>query len=228
VELPWLQPFPDRLLDLATPSEAEPEAVVTSKETVELAFLAAIQHLPPRQRAVLIVRDVLLWSAKDTAATLAMSQAAVNSALQRARATLAVQLSADRDEWTSTSSATERIMLDKLIGAWERADASALVSLLRDDVRLVMPPRLTWFDGRAAVETFLRDHVFGLMGTSWRLLPTSANRQPAFGLYWQEPGGATYRPFGLGVLRVRGDAFDEIAMFGDVELFSHFDLPRAL
>jgi RNA polymerase sigma-70 factor (ECF subfamily) len=228
VDLPWLQPYPDRFLEPAAPPDAEPEVVVTSKETIELAFLAAIQRLPARQRAVLILRDVLDWSAKDTAATLEMSPAAVNSALQRAHAALAEHLSAGRGEWSSRSTATERVLLQQLITAWENSDTTALVGLLRSDAELIMPPGLTWFAGRNAIETFFREHVFGEMGPGWRLLPTAANRQPAFGLYWQAPDDSVHRPFAVGVLTVDNNAIAGIALFQQPELFAPFALPTAL
>jgi RNA polymerase sigma-70 factor, ECF subfamily len=228
VELPWLQPYPDRLLEAPAPPDAEPEAVVTSKETIELAFLAAIQRLPARQRAVLILRDVLDWSAKDTAASLDMSQAAVNSALQRAHTTLAEHLSVGRGEWASSSNATEKALLKQLITAWERADTTALVGLLRTDAQLVMPPGLSWFAGRDAIEIFLREHMFGEMGTGWLLLPTAANRQPAFALYWQKPGDSAHRQFAIGVLRVDDGAIAEITLFVQPELFASFALPARL
>ncbi|MGH3460021.1 MAG: RNA polymerase subunit sigma-70 [Kribbellaceae bacterium] len=227
-EVPWLQPYPDRMLEAAAPPDAEPEAVVTSKETVELAFLAAIQRLPARQRAVLILRDVLDWSAKDTAAALEMSPAAVNSALQRAHKTLGEHLSVGRGEWTSSSDATEKALLRQLIEAWERADTAALVELLRADARMVMPPGLTWFAGRDDLEVFFREHMFGEMGTGWRLLPTAANRQPAFGLYWQAPGDSALRAFAICLLGVDDGAIVEIALFHQPELFAIFALPAAL
>jgi RNA polymerase sigma-70 factor (ECF subfamily) len=225
VEVPWLQPYPDRLLEAPAPPDGEPEEVVTGKETMELAFLAAIQRLPARQRAVLILRDVLEWSANETAASLDMTRAAVNSALQRAHATLAEHLSVGRDEWTSSSNAAEKALLEQLIAAWERADTTALVGLLRADARLVMPPRPTWFAGRDAVEVFFRRHVFGEMGTDWVLLPTGANRQPAFALYWRGPGDVAYRRFAIGVLRIEGGGIAEIAIFMQPELFASFALP---
>lgn len=228
VEVAWLQPYPDRLLEAAAPADAEPETVLTAKETIELAFLASIQRLPVRQRAVLILRDVLDWAAKDTASALGMSPAAVNSALQRARSTLAEHLPAGRAEWPSHSNPADKALLHKLIAAWERSDTSALVSLLRADARLVMPPRPTWFGGRDAIEIFLREHVFGEMGTAWLLIPTAANRQPAFALYWREPGDTAHRPFAVGVLRVDGDAISEIAIFAQPEVFASFALPSAL
>jgi RNA polymerase sigma-70 factor (ECF subfamily) len=177
---------------------------------------------------VLILRDVLDWSAKDTAASLDMSQAAVNSALQRARRTLAEHLSVGRGEWTSSSNATERALLQRLITAWERSDTTALVGLLRSDAKLVMPPGLSWLAGRDAIEVFLREHMFGEMGTGWRLLPTAANRQPAFGLYWQRPGDSAHRSFAIGVLRIDHSAITQIALFVQPELFAPFALPAKL
>jgi RNA polymerase sigma-70 factor (ECF subfamily) len=228
LDLPWLQPYPDRLLDPPASARDEPEALVTAKETIELAFLAAIQRLPARQRAVLILRDTLDWSVKDTAAVLDLSQAAVNSALQRAHATLATHLPRRRAEWRANPTAAERKALDRLITAWEDGDVTALVGLLRDDARLIMPPGTTWFSGRGDIGAFIAEHVFGEMGTGWLLRPTAANRQPAFALYWRRPGDDAYRAFAIGVLRVDGDAIAEIALFAQPELFDAFDLAPSL
>ncbi|HWU33513.1 MAG TPA: RNA polymerase subunit sigma-70, partial [Marmoricola sp.] len=142
----WLQPYPDALLESA-------EDAVVHKESIELAFLVAIQQLPPRQRAVLILRDVLAWSAKEVAETLGTSPAAINSALQRAHATLE-DLAADRGPRAST--ADERVALEKFIKAWEAADIDQLADLLADDARFVMPPRATWLSGREDVLAFLK------------------------------------------------------------------------
>jgi RNA polymerase sigma-70 factor (ECF subfamily) len=226
VDLPWLSPYPDRLLDMA--ARDEPDAVVTARETIELAFLVAIQRLPPRQRAVLILRDTLDWSVKDTAAALDMSQAAVNSALQRAHATLATHLPAQRSEWRSDATGSERTTLRRLIAAWESADTGALIELLRDDAKLIMPPGTTWFAGRGDIAAFLTGHVFGEMGTGWRLRPTAANRQPAFGLYWRGPGADRFGAFAIGVLRIDRDAVAELALFQQPELFASFALPPSL
>ncbi|MFF2073488.1 RNA polymerase subunit sigma-70 [Kitasatospora sp. NPDC058162] len=228
LDVPWLQPYPDRLLAAPAPPDAEPEAVVTAKETIELAFLAAIQRLPARQRAVLILRDVLDWSAKSTAASMGMTQAAVNSALQRAHATLAEHLPPDRADWTSAPSADEKALLGKLIAAWEQADTTALVGLLRADARFVMPPRPTWYAGRDDIEVFFRDHVFGELGTDWLLLPTAANHQPAFAMYRRAPGRPAHERFGIGVLRVEDGAVTEIATFRQPEVFASFALPATL
>jgi RNA polymerase sigma-70 factor (ECF subfamily) len=184
--------------------------------------------LPARQRAVLILRDVLDWSAADSASALDMTVVAVNSALQRARGTLANHLPADREHWTASSSIGDREVLTRLIAAWERSDTAALVGLLRADARLVMPPRLTWFAGRDAIEVFLREHVFGEMGISWQLRPTAANRQPAFALYQQEAGDPEHRAFVIGLLRVNGAWIEELALFGEPELFGRFGMPASL
>jgi RNA polymerase sigma-70 factor, ECF subfamily len=225
VDVPWLQPYPDRLLDVAAAAHDEPEALVTARETIELAFLAAIQRLPARQRAVLVLRDTLDWSVADTATALGISHAAVNSALQRAHATLGAHLPAQRSQWRSTPTASERKALQRLITAWESADTAAVVDLLRDDATLIIPPGTTWFAGRRDIGTFLAEHVFGEMGTDWRLTPTGANRQPAFGLYWRKPGEDAFRAFAIGVLSVTGDTVAEIALFQQPELFALFALP---
>ena len=152
-DLPWLQPYPDRLLESIAPAEEEPGAVVVARETIELAFIAAIQHLPPRQRAVLILRDVLGWSAKDRPRCSTRASPSVNSALQRARATLRERLPERRTEWARSSgpSAEERELLRRYVDAHERADADALAELLLEDARLTMPPHATWYEGREAI-----------------------------------------------------------------------------
>jgi RNA polymerase sigma-70 factor (ECF subfamily) len=228
MDLPWLQPYPDRLLNAPAPADEEPEAVVTARETIELAFLAAIQQLPARQRAVLILRDVLDWSAKETAAALDMSAAAVNSALQRAHATLAERRSGDNTAPIARTNEAEQTLLHRLIAAWEGTDLEALVGLLSEDARLVMPPAPMWFAGRDALAGFFREHVFGEMSPGWRLIPTAANLQPAFALYWREAGDDAYRAFAICVLRIRGDEITEIDLFHQPELFASFALPATL
>ena len=150
-EVPWLQPIPDELLEVTGPGEAEPEAVLVAKETIELAFLAAIQHLPPRPRAVLILRDVLGWSASETAEALDGTVAAVNSALQRARARLQDLGRPDRRRWAPVAppSDEERELLQRYMEAHARADAAAVVELLGEDVMFTMPTSSTsWFRSR--------------------------------------------------------------------------------
>jgi RNA polymerase sigma-70 factor (ECF subfamily) len=227
-EIPWLQPYPDRLLDeVASPDEA-PDAVVVGRESIELAFLAAIQLLAPRQRAVLILRDVLGWSANETATALEMSVPAANSALQRARATIAAA-GRQRRLPASTAAATddERRLLAGFIAASERGDAALAVSLVRADVRITMPPLSFHFVGLADFGRLL-DRAFGAesMG-EWRLVPTRANRMPAAASYLRRPGDSVFRAFKLDVLRIDDGLIAEITTFGD-GLFPAFGLPPTL
>ena len=229
-EIPWLQPYPDRLLEGIAPSDDEPDAVVVAKETIELAFLVAIQHLPPRQRAVLILRDVLGWSAKETAALLEGSVAAVNSALQRARAGLKEHLPPRRSEWATGSdpSEEERALLQRYVDASELGDGDALAELLREDARFTMPPEPTLVVGREAVVTFWVEGGFG--SDSWgrlRCALTRANMQPAVACYVRRPGDAEYRALALDVLRIEDGAIAEVTTFGD-EVFPAFGLPPTL
>jgi RNA polymerase sigma-70 factor, ECF subfamily len=223
-DLPFLQPYPDLLLD----EEPEPEDVVVARETIELAFLAAIQHLPPRQRAVLILRDALDWSANETAVVLDMSVAAANSALQRARATMKEQLPPSRLEWVTAADAAhaERSLLQTYMEAWERHDESQLVALLREDVRLAMPPHPIWYEGREAVAAFLAGVAFAPGSDAHRFVPTRANRQPAFGVYRGE--GADARPFAIHVLEIKSGLVADMHFFKYPELFPAFGLPSTL
>jgi RNA polymerase sigma-70 factor (TIGR02960 family) len=225
-EVPWLQPYPDRLLDELAPSDTQPDAVVVARETIELTYLAVIQLLPPRQRAVLILRDVLDWSAAETASALDTSVAAANSALQRARATLRARLPARPSEWSgSAPSEQERLLLEGFIDAHERADAAAAVALAREDIRVTMPPPAWCFDGLATIKPLLEQ---GLTEPGeWRLLPTRANRQPAAASYLKAPGDTEFRAFKLDVLRPEGGRIAEITTF-DTALFPAFGLPPTL
>lgn len=231
-EIRWLQPYPDRLLEPMAPGGAEPEAAVVGKETIELAFLAAIQHLPPRQRAVLILRDVLGWSAKESSAVLGMSVASVKSALQRARPTLKMHLPEPREEWAASAPATaqERALLQRFMDAHEQTDTAALAQLLSEDVRMTMPPLPFWFSGRQAVMDFTA-HALGpdspLFRAQWRSVPTRANRQPAVAGYVRVPGEREYRAQVLNVLRVEDGKIAEITAF-EPRLFPAFDLPLTL
>jgi RNA polymerase sigma-70 factor, ECF subfamily len=213
-DLPWLQPYPDRLLEPAAPAEHEPGAVVVARETMEIAFLVAIQQLPPRQRAVLLLRELLGWSAKDTAALLEASVVAVNSALQRARATLRAHLPERRTDWAPSSgpSDEERELLRRYVDAHERADVDALAELLREDALLTMPPHPTWYAGRAAILIASEkgfDPDFGRL----RSVVAGANLQPAAAHYLRRPGESEYRPLALDVLRVDGGLVAEIHSF---------------
>jgi RNA polymerase sigma-70 factor (TIGR02960 family) len=222
-EVPWLQPYPDRLLDEIAPRETEPDAIVVERETIELAFLAAIQLLPPRQRAVLIVRDVLEWSARETATLLDMSVPAVNSALQRARATMAANRPHGRTGRPPADvTPEERALLERSIAAHERADATALAEMLRDDVRIAMPPLPFWFNDKA---TFVSGLGAGLQEPGeWRLVVIRANRQPALASYLRAWDDTVFRPFKIDVMRVEGGLVAEITTF-DARLFPAFGLP---
>lgn len=228
-DLPWLQPYPDRLLEPVSPAEDEPGSVVVARETIELAFIAAIQHLPPRQRAVLILRDVLGWPAKDTASLLDVSVGSVNSALQRGRATLRDRLGERRTDWARSSEPNEeeRELLRRYVDAHERADADALAELLREDARLTMPPHPAWYAGRTAILIAARqgfDPEFGHL----RTLVAAANRQPAAAHYLRPPGESEHRPLALDVLRIEDGRVAEITSFVFPGLFPAFGLPPTL
>jgi RNA polymerase sigma-70 factor (TIGR02960 family) len=216
-DLPWLQPYPDRLL----------EDELVARETIELTFLAVIQLLPPRQRAVLILRDVLEWAAEQVADVLELSVAAVNSALQRARATLRDRLGR-REDWPAPeASDTERELLEGFIDAHERGDADAALALISDDIRITMPPHPFLFEGIADFQGLL-ERAFGPESEGdWRLVPTAANRQPAAASYLLATGDDTYRAFKLDVLRVAEGRIAEITTF-DAALFEQFGLPPTL
>ncbi|MEU0436969.1 sigma-70 family RNA polymerase sigma factor [Streptomyces sp. NPDC006290] len=223
----WLQPYPDEDLPSA---EEQPDARAVSRETLELVFLAAIQHLPARQRAVLVLRDVLGLSAAETAEALEMTVASVNSALQRARPTLRDRLPARRTEWTAEADDRERAILGRYMAAAERLDLDAFTDLLSEDVRLTMPPNPFWFVGRAAITEFLRislDPASPLFLGHWRHLPARANGQLAAGGYVRRPGTTVYRAQVLDVLRVEGDRIVEITSF-EPHLFPAFGLPLRL
>jgi RNA polymerase sigma-70 factor (ECF subfamily) len=229
----WLQPYPDRLLDQIASSDSEPDALVIARETIELAYLAAIQYLPPRQRAVLILRDALGWSAKETANLLGDSVASVNSALFRARSLIRDRLSDRRLEWSRTATPTdeERKVLERYMDATDRADSAALAVLLRDEVRLTMPPFATWFQG---LDDIVRAFEFSTDPSSssylgrLRTVATAANRQPAVAAYVQRPGQSQYQALGVDVLRLDGDRVIEITRFVNPNLFSAFGLPSTL
>jgi RNA polymerase sigma-70 factor (TIGR02960 family) len=227
-EVPWLQPYPDGLLDEVAPSDEQPDAVVVQRETIELAFLAAMQVLPPRQRAALIVRDVLGWPAAETASLLETSVAAANSALQRARATMQEHLPARRAEWSAGEpSEEERALLERFIDAHERCDAKAAVAIASQDIRVTMPPNPFFFDGLAAVSALL-DRAFGEdRDGDWRLVPTRANRMPTAASYLRRPGDSEFRAFKFDVLHISDGVIAEITTFGP-ELFPTFGLPSTL
>jgi len=214
-DVPWLQPYPDRLLDEVAPAEGQPDEVAVSRETIELAFLAALQTLPPRQRAALIVRDVLGWPASETAALLSTSVAAANSAVQRARSVLRAQLPPQRTDWQAARpTAAERQLLQQFIDAHERYDPEAIAAISATDIRVTMPPYPRVFDGLAAMAPLFARAFGPERDGDWLLLPAAANRLPAAGSYLRRPGDSVARPFKLDVLRIDGGMITEITTFG--------------
>jgi RNA polymerase sigma-70 factor (ECF subfamily) len=226
-EVLWLQPYPDDLLDELAADEPGPEAAAVSKETIELAFLVAIQHLPPLQRATLIVRDVLGFSAKETASLLETSVPAVNSALQRARATMGTHLPERRSEWRPETdpSRAELELLERYVAHSEDANPQALARLMHEEVRFSMPPQPGVWRGR---DTVVGAWVNGGFGTeafgSLRLTLTRFNRQPALANYVLRPGDDSYRPLALDVLRIEDGQVADIVVF-DGALFERLGLP---
>lgn len=215
----WLEPYPDDLGDL-TPG---PEARYDARESIALSFVAGLQHLPPQQRAVLVLRDVLGFPAAETAAILGTTQAAVNSALVRARA----GLRPDRDphDVPVPRSPAEAAVVDRFVDAFERFDLDALVALLTDDARLTMPPEPIEFDGPQAVTGYLREH---LRGQELKLVTARANGQPALALYLADPTAPIWRASSFVVLTMRGNQIQALTRFGDLGLLARFGLPRTL
>ena len=211
-------------------SDDEPEAAVVAKETIELAFLVAIQHLPPNQRAVLILRDVLGWSANETASMLDTSVASANSALQRARATLQRHLPARRVDWgpEADPSEAERALLARYMEAHERGDVAGVAACLREDVVFSMPPDPEWRQGRDAVIGFWEEGGFGTEAIGeFRTVLTRANRQPAMAVYVRRPGEQGFRAMAIDVLRIEDGAVAEVTTFVP-ELFRLFGLAARL
>jgi RNA polymerase sigma-70 factor, ECF subfamily len=228
VESVWIEPYPDTRIELED-RLASPHARYEQRESVELAFIAALQHIPARQRAVLILRDVLAFSAREVAETLEMTPAAVDTALQRAHKTVDERLPAHSQQNTLRSIGDERQreLVDGFVDAWQRADVDAVVAMLAHDATIAMPPQPTWYRGRDAVASFLRAVAFA-PGMRWRLLPVTANGQLAFGEYrWNE----TTKRFGgraVMVLTIADELVADITAFGSPELFPQFGLPEQL
>jgi RNA polymerase sigma-70 factor (ECF subfamily) len=229
-EILWLQPYPDALLDEPASADDEIEAAVVDRETIELAFITAIQHLAPLPRAVLILRDVLDCSARDTADLLETSVASVNSALQRARAGMREHLPERRLEWApgTDPTAAERELLDRYVAASERPDLRGLVEVLHEDLRFTMPPQPGVFEGRERVVQGWVDGGFGSDEFGkLRCVVTRANGQPAVANYARRPGDDAYAPLAIDVLRIEEGAVIEIVTFGP-EVFPAFGLANAL
>jgi RNA polymerase sigma-70 factor (ECF subfamily) len=229
-ETVWIEPFPDDAI--AEPDDRPgPEALYERRESVELAFVAALQHLPARQRAALILREVLGFSAKEVAGQLETTVASVNSAVQRARRTLDERLPSEsqREVLDGLGEARVRDLAARWIRAWETADVDSIVGMLTEDAVLAMPPMAEWYQGREAFQTFVTDRVFAPEDPRrLRLVPVHANCQLAFGLYHWEPEAGSFRAFAITVLSLRGDRVAELTGFLSPELFDHFGLPAEL
>jgi len=221
-EVRWLQPLPDALV---RPGPADPATVAVSRESVRLALVAALQYLPGRQRAVLILRDVLGWHAAEVAELLGITPTAVNSLLQRARARLRAA-APDSGEVREPAEAGERALLDAYAEAFASADVGALTKLLRDDAVMEMPPQPTWFAGRERVSRFLASRVLVEPGR-FAMLPIAANGQPAFAAYMRGDDGV-HRAHAIQVLTSDGASITRIASFNDAGLFPIFALPGTL
>jgi RNA polymerase sigma-70 factor, ECF subfamily len=225
VESVWVEPYPDESLGLED-GLAGPEARYEQRESVELAFIAALQHLPARQRAVLILRDVLGFSAREVAGALETTPTGVDSALQRAHKAVDERLPERSQQAALRSLDDERLreIVDGFVDAWERADVDAVVAMLASDVAMTMPPLPTWYRGREAVAAFLEG--WPLSGDRrWRLVPVRANAQPAFGHYVWDEGRETFTAHSITVITLDGERIAEITAFLDAELIPRFGLP---
>ena len=229
-QVTWLKPLPDALVEPAAPREGEPESALLTRETIELSFLAVIQLLTPQQRATLILRDVLGWSAKETAELLEVSVTAVNGALQRARATLREYFPSRRPEWPAgvDASTAERHLLARYVAAAEEANLTELESLIRKDATCRMPPQPEVWVGREAmvrawVESGFGSESFGRL----RCVTTRANRQPAVACWVRGAGDADWQALAVDVLRIEDGRVAEIVTFGP-DVFASFGLPATL
>lgn len=224
VESVWVDPYPDEHL-FVEDHAATPQARYEQRESVELAFIAALQHLPPRQRAVLILRDVLGFSARETAATLDTKPTAVDSALQRAHKTIDARLPKQSQQaaLSSLDDTELREIVDGYVAAWERADVDSVVTMLTDEVTLAMPPNPSWYSGREAVAAFLGAYPFA-EGNRWRVVPTRANGQLAFGHYIGRDEGV-FAAREISVVTLRGTHIEDITFFRDPGDPARFGLP---
>jgi RNA polymerase sigma-70 factor (ECF subfamily) len=223
----WLEPYSDTNLGLEDP--AGPDARYEQREAVELAFIAALQHLPARQRAVLILRDVLGFSARETAEVLETSAVSVDSALQRAHKTVDERLPSQTQQQTLRLLGDDELsrLVERYVAAWERNDVDAVVSMLAEDARMTMPPLPSWYSGRDQIAAFLRGNALADV-KRWHLIPTSANGQPAqAGYLWDEQTEA-FMPYCLSGLALREGEIEEITAFVTPETLQRFDLPESI
>lgn len=222
----WLQPYPDIFLEGLPDSTPGPAARYETKEATALAFVAGLQRLPPLQRTALVLRDVLGFSAGESATILETTEASVKGALQRARAAFA-QRPIDPSRAPAPDSPQERELVGRFVEAIERGDIAAVVALLADDAWVTMPPFPFEYQGRAAITRFF-DDLARQRGFARRVVPTRANGQPAFGLYLDDRYAPVARPTGLVVLTLDGEQISAITFFTDTSVFARFGLPRTL
>jgi RNA polymerase sigma-70 factor, ECF subfamily len=221
-EIPWLEPYPDRLLNAVADPAPGPEARYEAKESVALAFVAALQHLPPRQRAVLVLRDVLGFHAEEAAEMLGSSPASVNSALARARSALSDRAPAPRERLRLPAG---HELVVRFVDAFESDDVDTLVRLLTDDAVVSMPPASQWFEGRAAIGRFLRERT-ALRARRWRFAPVGANLQPAYAYFMESDEG--FERSGVFLISARPDGVESVTRFAGDRLLSRLGVPRLL
>lgn len=225
VDPSWLEPFPDILLDGLPESAPGPEATLEQREGIRLAFMTAVHTLPPRQRAVLVLRDVLGFRGAEVARMLESTEDAVGSTLKRARATIAAQ---PPDQSPAAGSAAERAVVDEFADAFQDGDVPRIVALLTEDAWLTMPPLPFEYQGRAQASHFLTTIAFRSGTRRYRLIPTRANTQPAFGAYVMDPYTPIWHPHGLIVLTVTDTEIAAVTRFVDTGVLARFGLPRTL
>jgi RNA polymerase sigma-70 factor (ECF subfamily) len=228
VESVWIEPYPDEHLGVEDDGPS-PEARYEQRESVELAFIAALQHLPPRQRAVLILRDVLGFSARETAEALDTKPTSVDSALQRAHKTVDARLPEQSQQATlrALGDAELREIVDRYLEAWERTDVDTVVAMLADEATFAMPPHPSWYRGRDAIGAFLAARPLA-EGQRWRLLPTRANGQLAFGTYAWDADADVFVPHAIDVLTLRGRQIEDITIFRTPDALARFGLPSKI
>lgn len=217
----WIEPMPDALV---VPAQADPATIAERRQQIRIAYVAALQHLPARQRAALLLTEVIGWSAAEAAEILEMTVAAVNSALQRARSTLA---SRDLGPANTDLTGDQQSLVDRFVDAFERYDMDSLTALLRDDVAMCMPPHTLWLQGKDAVRAWKLGPGAACRGS--RLVRTAANGMPAFGQYKPDPAGGPHRPWALVLVELDRDHITGLTYFLDTaRLFPHFGLPMEL
>jgi len=224
----WLEPYPDALLPAGG---GDPAARYDQRESIRLAFLVALQELPPRQRAILLLRDVLGWSAAEVASLLDISVSSVTSALYRARSTLSARYHGGGRpaQGAAVNDPTARRLLERYVQAWETADIDQLTLMLKQDATFPMPPAPGWYRGRAAIRAFISATILsGAARGRWKLLLTRANGQPAFGLYRREEEKPGYAAFAIQVVTFESGLVADATTFGFPQLFPTFGLPQAL